>query len=460
MELYPHQITAYDFLERRDFNGALFMDMGLGKTVIALKAFNHLRSTVNAKMIVICPIALIEEAWIKDAAKFFPNLSVQNMREHKRKRNADIFIFNYEMLHNAVNMKFLKEITMENETLCVLDESSKLKNQRSKITMVIVGLRDVFTYRIILSATPAPNNELEYYSQLQFLDEKIIGMTHFHFRANYFTLEHQDRGKVSPLGINRGMLTQLYRQGYKLKLNPDAPLTQQLKECAYVAKIDECLNMPETINTYRSIEIGPEQRKIYNEFRAHAIAYIGGSTVTATIALTKILKLREITSGFAFDESGEIVTLPNAKLIETKQLLGELGPKQTIIWVNFRKEASDLRELLGEKACFYIGKMGDDDKQKSINDFKSGRCQYFVANPASAGHGLTFINCHYQIFYSLTYSYELYFQSKGRTHRIGQTKSTNYIHLIVKDSIDEIILKILERKHNAQEILNEFIAAA
>ena len=171
-----------------------------------------------------------------------------------------------------------------------------------------------------------------------------------------------------------------------------------------------------------------------------------------------MLKLLQITSGFVIDENNQVKKLKqNPKLNELEELIEELGEQQAIIWCNFKQEISDVSELLKEKACFLHGVINMDDRQQSILDFKNGTKQFLVANPASAGHGLTFVNCSTEIFYSLDFSFEKYEQARGRIHRIGQKNNCLYIHLIGEDTLDNHILDVVKKKKAMDESLKDFI---
>ena len=104
---------------------------------------------------------------------------------------------------------------------------------------------------------------------------------------------------------------------------------------------------------------------------------------------------------------------------------------------------------------------GDDaEKQKAISDFLSGRSRYFIANPQSAGHGLTFVNCSYAVYFSLTYSYELLKQSQDRIHRIGQNTKCTYYYLIAEKTIDQVIYQAIQEKRKLSEDVLEYLRSA
>ena len=125
------------------------------------------------------------------------------------------------------------------------------------------------------------------------------------------------------------------------------------------------------------------------------------------------------------------------------------------LWLKGDKKL--IKEMLPNSSVLYSGTPGHK-RQDEIEKFKDGRNRFLIAHPASAGHGLTFVNSSIQIFYSLNYSWEQYEQAKGRTHRPGQKNNCVYIHLLCEGTIDHIIYKVLQKKGDNQEIIKEFLS--
>ena len=201
--------------------------------------------------------------------------------------------------------------------------------------------------------------------------------------------------------------------------------------------------------------MSPAQRRHYIQMKNALVTEIKGEAVVAQVALAKILKLRQITSNFAISPDGVAIGIegPNPKMIELFNLIEELGDRQVIIWAQFHEEIETISAALGDKARTLYSKT--EDKDDNIRAFKENQYRYLVAHPRSGGHGHTFVNASVEIFYSLDYSWEAYEQSRGRVHRAGQTQKVTYIHILAKDTIDETILGVLQRKADAAQILYE-----
>jgi SNF2 family DNA or RNA helicase len=462
MNPFKHQQEAADFILSHDGSGAIFHEIGLGKTRTALEIFRASKvKDPTLKLFVCCPLSLIEAAWGEDIRKFttfkYRNLHDQDILD----AGEDIFIINYEsMISNSTFPQVLKLIQRWN-FMIVLDESSKLKNHKAKITKTLLAIRHLFKYRIVMSGTPAPNSELEYWAQMNFVKSGIFNEKFYPFRNYYFHLERTKSGGPEYFQgqiITKDMARQMFSQGwhYAITGKKREELMQRiLPHCHHAKKID-CLDLPEQLDEKRLVTLPAKLQHYYDEMKREYIIEIKGNFVTAQVALAKIMKLRQITSGFAIDEDSQALDLgSNPKLKELEDILEEAGNQQVIIWCQFHHEINVIKEMLGDKAVTLYGET--KEKIEPIDLFKHGKAQYLIAHPRSAGHGLTFVNCSLEVFFSLDYSWEAYEQARGRIHRAGQVNKCTYMHLIARNSIDEEILDVLQHKKEATEILFKMV---
>jgi len=445
--LYEHQRKAVNFILGMNGCGALFMEVGTGKTLTALTIYKELREKEsNLKMLVVCPISLINAAWGEDIKKF-SDFTYCNLREGVK--DADIYIINYESYALERYQNLVNDLELD---MVVLDESSKIRNHKARITKTLLHNRLNFRYRIILSGTPAPNNPEEYWSQINFVST-VLPESFYRFRNLYMKL---DRNGYSIDYVHPLKLGEMFRKGFKYVLKDQDRFMREISPVCFWAKKAECLDLPETVDVIREVTLSPSQMKIYRDMKRHMVAEIGDKIVMANVALTKLMKLRQLTSGFAIDTMGEAAELvDNAKVNELLSVLEEIGDKQVIIWIQFKKEIEILSKHLKSFATLYSE---TSDRDKSIEDFKSGRVQYLLAHPKSGGHGLTFTNCDTMIFFSIDYSFEGIEQARGRIHRPGQVNKCTYIYLLAKDTIDGDIKQALDKKEDlsalCQRILN------
>lgn len=458
--LFEHQKRAVDFYLRLGGKAAVFYEMGLGKTLIALDSYKKLKQNNSSlQLLVLCPLSLIEGAWGEDIVKFTDFTWTNGHKKSKRPQYTDIYIYNYESLNSSRKYAEIVKLIEKGRWMCVLDESSRMKNHKAQTTKKLHRLRNSFAYRMIMSGTPAPNLETEYWAQMNFVND-VFHKSFYAFQRQYF---HMQRGihrmNEVPGSMSGLQFSELMRKGFKMCISDHnrEVMMNSIKKHAIYAKKKDCMDLPEQIDEKMYLTMGPSQKKHYKSMKNDMIASIKeDSHIVAQTALTKLMKLRQITGGFAIAEDKETVALEqNPKLNELSSILEDAGDSQVIIWCQFRWEIEKIKEVLGDRAVCLYG--ATQDKQASIEAFKKGDAQYLIAHPRSAGHGLTFTNCSLQVFYSLDYSWEAYEQAKARTHRAGQKNPCTYIHMIMKGTIDEIILDALKKKKSNDELLYEII---
>ncbi len=443
MELFSHQHHGLSLGQAG--NRAFFWECGTGKTLLALKLIEYWRSQGIGPALVACPLSIIDSAWLADGRPFTPKLSIVSLwakspseRRRRLQQDHDIYVVNVE------GLKMLyADIVAKDLGVLIVDESSKMKNPRSQITKALLSLAGVsfrgstfrcdrpIPNRYCLSGTPAPNDESEYWAQIKFITGP--GNTCFHdnfyaFRSQYF--------HGAPIGCT-GQTMWKFRNSMREQFQAAmAPATH------VVRKVD-CLDLPKQIHQIRTVHLSQAERQAYDTFEQDLVLRFNDQIVLGTTALTEVMKLRQLTSGFAYSEAGEIIQTGTSKLAELQSLLDEIGPHQVIIWANFRAEIQQLLQALPGAVALWSG---TSDREQVIEAFKSGRIQYLIANPQSAGHGLTFVNCHYAIYYSLSYSYELQKQSEDRIHRIGQNTPCDYFYLLADRTVDEIVYRAVRKK--------------
>lgn len=487
MSLFKHQKEAIDFIISRGGSGALYHDMGVGKTRTAIEIFGELRKKEpRLKMIVIAPISLLKAAWGEDI-KRFSDFKFCNIRtapwviEHERypfDMTEEIFAVNYEYLISEKKFSALMK-TIKNSNvpwLCVLDESSRIKNHKAQITKALLKTVDLFKHRIVMSGTPAPNSEMEYWPQIQFVAPGVLGWSMTAFRVKFFHLVNRYSGQVIPAAFtSRQQAAEIFRKcEYRITPKKREELMGIIAPYCHVAKKKDCLDLPEMIDEIRLVSMDAMQKKYYEKMRRDLVIWIRESAIAAPMALTKIGKLRQITSGFVYNAAGEAfeinepkicnvtgdtpiaLEIGNPKLKELFDIIEEAGNQPIIIWIHFHWEqikiCHELYQRFGEGSVVTLSSL-TKNRDESIEAFKSGKARFLVAHPASAAHGLTFVNCSLQIFFSLDFSWEKYEQAKARIHRAGQTNKCTYVHILCDDTIDQDILEILKNKGNAQEIL-------
>lgn len=459
LALYKHQREAIEFAIQNDGRCALFHDPGLGKTRDCLEIYKFYKAdNPGLKVLVVCPLSLVNSAWGEDIKKF-TNFTYAYFKELKNDL-PDIIIINYEALISHRNLPEIYKMVKSQDFICVLDESARLKNNKSLTTKTLLGLSEYFRYRIIASGTPMPNSELELWGQINFVRPYVLHNSFYAFRNTYFHLERNGktllmRGQY----MTREIMRDIRSKGWKYSITPQnrQKIMAIIKPFTHWVKKEEALDLPEKIDQVREVTLSSKEQKAYNEMKRDLITEIKGREITAQVTLAKLMKLRQATSGFFYDEYSRVLEIGNSsKLKELEEILEELGPQQIIIWVQFHHEVEIIQKLIFEKyGVDQVVTLYADtkDKDDSISKFKTNQVRYLISHPRSGGHGLTFTNCNTMIFFSLDYSYEAHSQARDRIHRIGQKNSCLYIYIIAKDSIDEELLNVLQKKQDLQDVV-------
>jgi len=488
--LFAHQTQAIEFIlspkvcpptpenYTNSFNSefgigcaALFHEPGLGKTRTVIETFRILKKrNPLIQLLVVAPISLLEAAWRKDLEKFAPELTFHNCHggnfptyRYTGAPVTDVLAINYEFFQRTENLKklmsYYRSLPKELVLMCSLDESSKIKNHQAATTKGLMQISKVFKYRIVMSGTPAPNSEAEYWAQLEFTFPGLFGKWST-FHKSFFQLERNGVPiDTNGMIMSNKAMSELFKRGaeYVLTDKTRSALFGRMLPYIHTAKKRDCLDLPEQIEECRYVKLVGKQKTAYEQMKRHLVVELNEHRIVAQVALSKVMKLREISSGFAFSDTGELVEFECPKLAVMLEILESLGDRQAILWGQFSWEIEKMESTLkamGHEVRTLYGDTGTPaDKQKSILDFQEGRAKYFIANPKSAAHGLTLVNAAHHIFFSLDYSWEAFKQGKDRTDRIGQKFPGVCYFILGEDTIDMEILDVLHGKGDVQDIV-------
>lgn len=422
----------YDF-QKKIVNTALncgsygiFSETGTGKTVMALEIAAHYN-----KVLILCPLSVIETAWIDDCHKFYPGMSIVSVwadsREGRRKllwQDSHIKVMNYD------TYKILQyEIPNFGFDCMIVDESSVMKNMNAQITSAIMQMMFVVPHKFVLSGCPTPNHNSEIFPQMKFVDSEVFGNNYYGFLARYF---HQDMANP--------------HVWYQTDEDKDRYFSRLSEKSVFLRK-DECLDLPDKVFEVRQFNLSDEQQSAYDSFVCDIRTHINEWSKFEFTA--KLMKLREIASGFIIQKDQSVVDFSSSKKALLKSVLEEIGNQPVVVWCQFTHEIETLAAEFGGAGLT----SATPNRDEIIRDFKEGRINLLFTNPKLVGKGLTFTNCTYSVYYSLSFSYEDFKQSQDRIHRIGQGSKCTYIILQARDTIEEKIYACLQNKGNAVDEL-------
>lgn len=459
-ELWKHQKTAIDKAELID-NLALLFDTGTGKTRTSIEIirnkFNKKRAIVNT--VIICPIIVLEN-WKKEILKFskIPQDKIYIVYGSKKLtilKNAiekgGIVITNYESLLQAPILQGLKKFYPD---ILILDESQRCKNHQSKRTKAVTEISDLCVNRYILSGTPILNSPMDIFAQYRILDGgETFGKNFFGFRAKFF----YDK--------NSGMPKDRHFPDWRILPGAEKTINDLIYSKAVRAVKEECIDLPDYLKQTVYIELSSEQRKLYNSVKKDFVAYIDDAkdrAVVADLAITKALRLQQIASGYAVDDSGSIYQFkedPRSQALE--ELLEDITPhSKVIVWACFINNYEQIRRVCEKLKIRYVeahGGISSKSKFEAVEAFdKDESVRVFIGHPGSLGVGINLISASYSIYFSRNFSLENDLQSEARNYRAGAIKlhsKITRIDIVAKETIDESVSEALSKKMNISEQL-------
>ena len=322
--------------------------------------------------------------------------------------------------------------------LLAIDESTTIKNPKAKRTKALVALGKSASFRRILTGSPVTKSPMDLYSQCEFMDKRLLGFdSYFSFQGRYAITRTQRMGSHSFQQI----------VGYR---NLDE-LSSRLETFSYRVTKEEALDLPDKIYTTREVSLTDDQHRHYMSLKEAAIAVLeDGELVSAPAVMTQLLRLQQVLCGHLMSDDGELVEIPTNRLSALLATVEEMDGK-VIIWSRFRYDIKAIVATLAktygaDSVVSYFGDTTDEQRQNAIASFQFGDARFFVANPQTAGYGLTLTAATNVIYYANDFNLETRIQSEDRCHRIGQKKSVTYVDLVTRNSIDEHIVRTLRAK--------------
>jgi SNF2 family DNA or RNA helicase len=366
-----------------------------------------------------------------------------------------IFITNYEALLMKDLFKAFKEWKPE---VIIFDECHRLKNyksQRAKLAEELCETTLPRPFVYCLSGTPILNSPMDIYQQFKVLDGgQTFGKNFFAFRGQYFRDRNagMDKTKYFP---KWEVMTQV-RDGFDAL----SEINKKIFERAMRVEKKDCLDLPPEVHQIIKVGMTLEQTRLYKEMKNEFITFMGEKACTASLALTKALRLMQIASGFVSvkpedtDEQAEAISIKDTPKQEAlRTMLEDLCEhSKVLVWCVWKENYRQVKEVCDSLKLKYVevhGGISPAKKQESITAFKTDpSVSVFIGHPGSGGIGINLVVAPYSIFYSRTFSLEHFLQARARNHRGGSEiheKITHY-DLVCENTIDELVVKALAKK--------------
>ena len=418
---------------------ALLMEMGTGKSLTAIAITGALSQAGRIRrVLVVAPLSILG-VWEEEFQKFaaFPYvlavLSGSSAKKldtlrHMNGTALQVVVVNYESA-----WRLEKALTAWHPDLIIADEGHKIKTHNIAASKAMHRMGAKASYRLLLTGTVITNKAIDVFSQYKFLNPAIYGNSFYAFRNRYFDMVGY--GNHTPV----------------LKKSMESELTEKLHSISYRATKAECLDLPETTDMIRQIELEPAALRIYRGLVKESYAELAGGEVTATNILTRLLRLSQLTGGFlGNDKTAAVEQVSAAKLSALEDILdGAVAEgKKLVIIARFIPEIKAICKLLEKRGLGYSCITGEvKNRDEQVARFQNEpEVMAFVGQIATAGLGITLTAASTMVFYSLDYSMSNFEQTKARIHRVGQRMPCTYLYLVARGTVDEKVLAALESK--------------
>jgi superfamily II DNA or RNA helicase len=475
---FPYQMNIFAAARHMTDIALAPVAMGTGKTKMTLDiaADKFLRDEIDG-VLIIAPNG-VQRQWIvsaipdhlhagvrrdaecavwKPTRKTPTNIAVPN---RLRDRYLRVLSFNVEAFSSSSGKAMIaaRQFLASGRMMLVMDESSRIKNPKAARTKSIMLLRQYAKVRVILSGTPITKGLEDLFTQYQFLNPSIIGMSNFYaFRNRYCVTIPAFRGAAMGAVKITG-----YRNVEEF-VNKIAPHSFVIPK--------DVLGLPEKTYERREVTMTAEQKKLYRALAKELVADLQEHRIaTPANAAVRITRLQQVLCGRVVqeeqldDETIQQVeeAIPSNRLEALLDVLNEYDGS-AVIWCRFTNDIVEIKSLLeseGHEVVTYYGDTKEADRVEAVRRFREGTARYFIANPAAAGTGLDGLQvAGLAVYYSNAFAAEPRWQSEDRIHRIGMAGRAHYVDLVVPSTVDELILKNLKAKGDLAKAVFENPAA-
>jgi SNF2 family DNA or RNA helicase len=437
--LHDYQNRAVSFIKDNP-SCALWVDMGLGKTVTVLTAIADLLDNFEAhRVLIIAPLRVALNTWPPEirAWDHLRHLTFKNIAGGPRSRagiiggsgHHDIHIINRELVPWLVEFCHKNKLGWPYD-MVVIDEASSFKSSKTKRFKALRKALPATKRLVELTGTPASNGLLDVWPQVFLLDRgERLGKTFTGFRNRYFVSDFH--------GYN-----------WTLRKGADQKIYDRLDDICLTLTAADYLDLPDRIDNTVPVDLPADARKQYVDLEREFLIEVGDDTVAVLHAAALANKLLQFANGAIYtDDQGAWSEVHDAKLDACAEIVAEAAGSPLLVAYNYKTDAERLLKRFPQAQV-----LGKDPAQ--IDAWNRGEIPILLAHPASAGHGLNLQKGgHTIVWFGLNWSLELYQQFNARLHRQGQDKPVIVHHLAVRDTVDETVLAALGRKDVTQRAL-------
>lgn len=448
MKYDPHKYQSYatDFIISHPI-AAVFLEMGLGKSVITLTAIMKLKAEdAICKVLVIAPLRVARDTWPSEIAKWdhLKNLdyavAVGSEAERKAaiRKDATVTIINRENVDWLINKSGLPF----DFDMVVIDELSSFKSYGAKRFKALLKVRPFIKRIVGLTGTPSSNGLMDLWAEFRVLDfGKRLGRYITRYRLSYFEPDKRNAQMVF---------------SYKPLPGAEDAIYDKISDITISMKSVDYLDMPECVINEVPVYMSPSEQSVYDDFREDMVIKLKNEEIDAANAAVLSGKLLQMANGAVYDETGEVHLIHDRKLDMLEDLIEGANGKPVLVAYWFKHDLIRIEQRLKTLKIPYA-KLDTPD---SIERWNKGEVPVMLIHPASSGHGLNLqAGGSTLIWFGLTWSLELYQQTNARLWRQGQKETVVIHHIICSGTIDEDVKDALKRKEKTQSALIDAVKA-
>ena len=439
MDLHEYQHRAIEFCLKHK-TVFLAMDMGLGKTAVALEVIRRTKQ----RAIVFAPLRVIHNTWPDEIKLWAPELTYDILHGPSKdyilqNSKADILLINYDGIKWFTKAVLNKRVKWQ-KRLLVVDESSFIKSPK---TLRFKSLRKMFPlwtdYRLCLSATPSPNGFHELWSQYYMLDKgERLCSTFYRYRGSYFNYSGPPLYKTT---IRKG--------SYEVILG-------RIRDITFRLDADDYIKLPEFIYNDIMLTLPKKLRRQYDDLEKNFFLEFEGSEATAFNAAALSGKLRQFIQGAVYtdQQDGSFYPLHKIKFDAFKEIVESAAGQPILCPIQFKFERKMINAFMKRDIPCIAGGTTNAEANRYIKSWNRGDLPLLLCHPASLGHGTNLqAGGHILLWYGLTWSLEQYMQLNGRLRRQGQKNAVVLTRLLMENTVDIRLAKVLKQKDASQAML-------
>lgn len=445
MKYKPHNYQAYatNFILEHPI-AAVFLDMGLGKSVITLSAIFDLclDSFLVRKVLVIAPLRVARDTWPTEIEKwdhlngltYSVAVGTEIERKAALRQKVSVYIINRENISWLIEQSGLPF----DYDMIIIDELSSFKSYQAKRFRSLLKARPAVQRIVGLTGTPSTNGLMDLWAEFRILDlGKRLGRFITHFRDEYFRPDKRS-GQV------------VY--SYKPLPGAEDAIYKQISDITISMRAADYLDMPECVMNQVKVTLSNKERKIYDTLRSELVVSLGNEEIDAGNAASLSNKLSQMANGAVYGDDKRVFSVHDKKLDALEDLIEAANGKPVLVAYWFKHDLERIKQRFTVREI---------KTSQDILDWNAGNIPVAVIHPASAGHGLNIQSGGSTlIWFGLTWSLELYQQTNARLWRQGQQAKTVVIHhIITSGTIDEQIMTALDKKDKTQAALIDAVKA-